>query len=190
MTLAEFAREEFRQKLLLPVLGDLYPRYEWRMSEVFLERVIAERPGNWLPQGYADYDQLLTDCLASAMGAAEKRFASPKMEDWRWGKVMETTFAHPIGGSIPGLRRIFNLGPFEQPGTAYTVKQTTHTLGPSMRLVVDFGDLEKTTRPPRHPQTGPAQHIGVEVARNRVSPGAVMLHDLQSRPEGVGGKHP
>jgi penicillin amidase len=144
-TLAELTREEFRQKLLLPVLGDIYPRYDWRMAEVFLERVIAERPANWLPQGYADYDQLLTDSLASAMVEAEKRFKTPKMEEWRWGKVMETTFANPIGGSIPGLRRIFNLGPFEQPGTAYTVKQTTHTLGPSMRLVVDFGDLEKTT---------------------------------------------
>lgn len=144
-TLAELTREEFRQKLLLPVLGDIYPRYDWRMSEVFLERVMFERPANWLPQGYADYDQLLIDSLAGAMVEAEKRFKTPKIEEWRWGKVMETTFAHPIGGSVPVLRRLFNLGPFEQPGTAYTVKQTTHTLGPSMRMVVDFGDLEHAT---------------------------------------------
>jgi penicillin amidase len=144
-TLAELSREEFRQKLLLPVLGDIYPRYDWRMAEVFLERVIAEHPANWLPQNYADYDQLLADSLASAITDAEKRFKTPDMEKWRWGKTTEMTFVHPIGGSVRGLRRIFNLGPFEQPGTAYTVKQTTRTLGPSMRLVVDFGNLEATT---------------------------------------------
>lgn len=144
-TLAELAREEFRAKLLVPVLGDIYPRYDWRMAEVFLERVIEERPASWLPPGYADYDQLLGDSLAAAVVEAEKRFKSQKMEDWRWGKFAEMTFLHPIANSVPGLRRIFNLGPFEQAGTAYTIKQTTRSLGPSMRLVVDFGDLEKTT---------------------------------------------
>jgi penicillin amidase len=144
-TLAHFTREELKQRLLQPVLGDIYPRYDWHMQTVFLENVLAHRPANWLPSRDADYDQLLTDCLSAAMANLEKRFRSPKMEEWRWGKIMEITFIHPIGNSLPGLRRLFNLGPFEQAGTAYTVKQTTHTLGPSMRMVVDFGDLEKTT---------------------------------------------
>ncbi len=144
-TITQLAREEFRQKLLVPVIGDIYPRYDWRMHTVFLERVLAERPANWLPTGYASYDALLLDCLAHALAAAEQHFKSSKMEDWRWGKVMETTFSHPVGSGLRGVRRLFNIGPFEQPGTSYTVKQTTHTLGPSMRLVVDFADLEKTT---------------------------------------------
>ncbi len=144
-SLAQYAREELKQRLLRPVLGDIYPRYDWHMQTVFLENVIEHRPALWLPPGDADYDQLLADCLSGAMTDLERRFGTPKMEEWRWGKIMEMTFIHPIGNSLPGLRRLFNLGPFEQGGTGYTVKQTTHTLGPSMRLVVDFGDLEKTT---------------------------------------------
>jgi penicillin G amidase len=144
-TLAHFAREELKQHLLLPVMGDIYARYDWHMQTVFLENVVAHRPANWLPAGEADYDHLLTDCLGNALTALEKRFGTPKMEDWRWGKIMEISFVHPIGNAVPGLRRLFNLGPFEQGGTGFTVKQTTHTLGPSMRMVVDFADLEKTT---------------------------------------------
>ena len=67
------------------------------------------------------------------------------MQKWRWGQVMETTFVHPIGGRLPVLKKLFSLGPFEQAGTSYTVKQTTLTLGPSMRMVVDFGDLNAAT---------------------------------------------
>ena len=144
-TLAHFTREEMKQRLLRPVLGDIYPRYDWHMQTVFLEHVIKDRPKEWLPAGDTSYDLFLTDCLAAAMNTLEKRFQTPKMEEWRWGKIMEMTFIHPIGNSLPGLRRMFNLGPFEQGGTGYTVKQITHTLGPSMRLVVDFADLEKTT---------------------------------------------
>jgi penicillin amidase len=148
-SLAHFTREDLKQRLLRPVLGDLYARYNWHMQTVFLENVLTHRPTDWLPPGPegapAGYDQLLTDCLSNAMTVLEKRFGTPKMEEWRWGKVMEISFVHPIGNALPVLRHLFNLGPFEQGGTGYTVKQTTHTLGPSMRMVVDFGDLEKTT---------------------------------------------
>ncbi len=156
-SLAHFAREEFKQRLLRGPLGDVYARYDWHMQTAFLENVIDHRPPQWLPgpssqtpaldsaEGVPNYDQLLADSLAAAMVALEKRFATPKMEEWHWGKIQEMTWLHPIGNSLPVARRLFNLGPFEQGGTAYTVKQITRTLGPSMRFVVDFGDLEKTT---------------------------------------------
>jgi penicillin amidase len=40
---------------------------------------------------------------------------------------------------------MLSIGPFEQGGNSYSVKQTTLTLGPSMRLIVDFGDFNAAT---------------------------------------------
>ncbi len=145
VTIAHFARQELLEHLLRPALGDRMTVYRWPMSAVFLENVLEQRPARWLPPGFANYDDLLTRCLAQALVNLEQRFHSSDIRRWRWGQVMATSFRHPIGGGIPVLRRFFNLGPFEQPGTSYTVKQTTYTLGPSMRFVVDFGDLEHAT---------------------------------------------
>jgi penicillin amidase len=40
------------------------------------------------------------------------------------------------------LGRLLDVGPFPQAGTATTVKATTARHGPSMRMVVDFSNLD------------------------------------------------
>jgi penicillin amidase len=40
----------------------------------------------------------------------------------------------------------FDIGPVEMSGAGTTVKQTTATLGPSERMVVDLGDLDRSVQ--------------------------------------------
>lgn len=63
---------------------------------------------------------------------------------WRWGDAIPLTFRHPLSGGVPLLGKWLNVGPFPQAGTGSTVKQTTPHLGPSMRMVVDFSDLDQS----------------------------------------------
>ena len=43
---------------------------------------------------------------------------------------------------MPVIGRFFDIGPVAMSGAATTVKQYTRRLGPSLRMVVDLGDLE------------------------------------------------
>jgi penicillin amidase len=63
---------------------------------------------------------------------------------WRWGDTIPLTFHHPLSSGLPFLGRWLDVGPFPQAGTGTTVKQTTPRLGPSMRMVVDFSDLDQS----------------------------------------------
>ncbi len=144
-SLTQFARQEFLKELLQPGAGPAYAGYRWRMSTLFLENVIRDRPARWLPPGLADYDEVMARSVERAAKALAAEFHTEELRQWPWGRLIETTFAHPVGSKLPGLLRSrFSAGPFRQSGNSYTVKQTTPTLGQSMRMVVDFGNLDET----------------------------------------------
>ena len=65
---------------------------------------------------------------------------------WRYGKLNAFALAHPLG-RIPGLAAVFNLEPFEVGGGPSAVKAigVMRGWGPSMRIVVDLGDVDRTT---------------------------------------------
>lgn len=69
-------------------------------------------------------------------------------DTWRWGRIHTMEFKHPFG-YIPGLGRIFNVGPFESTGGAQIVNNMLYRpgahkydvlAGPSTRRIIDFGD--------------------------------------------------
>lgn len=144
-SLAQFARSRLLKQLLEPGVGPAYLWYRWRMSTVFLEKLLRERPAYWLPPGVADFDEALARSVEGAAQTLREQFRSDDPRQWPWGRLIQTTFAHPAGSRVPGfLRPYFVAGPFRQSGNSYTVKQTTPSLGPSMRMVVDFGNLDET----------------------------------------------
>ena len=76
---------------------------------------------------------------------------------WSWGKLHTVTFEHPVlgGDSVPGIvRAVFNRGPIGLPGgpsivnaNGWDASTTTFAVqaAPSMRMVVDLGDLDAST---------------------------------------------
>lgn len=106
-----------------------------------IEKMLRTRPAGWIPQD--NWDKWISDCFEKALETARGRLGSP-VSKWRWGQVLTWKFGHPIGKELPLVDSLFDIGPVEMSGSGTTIKQTTSTLGPSERLVVDFGNLDKS----------------------------------------------
>jgi penicillin amidase len=71
-----------------------------------------------------------------------------EMKEWNWGRLHTITFKH-LFGEIKVLKPIFNIGPYAVGGSGTTPNNgefhfaTPYTmfLGPSMRSIVDFADV-------------------------------------------------
>jgi penicillin amidase len=113
--------------------------YEYFMAPAVIERVLRERPSDWFP----DYDQLLMKCLAQAMNEG-RRIQGSRISRWDYGQYNALTLKHPVGGQLPLLGKYFNIGPVPMSGTSTTIKQTTRRLGPSMRMIVDLANLDRS----------------------------------------------
>ncbi len=141
-TIAVYARNHLAEVLLKSKLGDNWQEYKWFMKPVWLEDVLTHQPERWLPEGYANYDQL----LASAVGAAvSDPSATHALSLWKWGHVHRVDLTHPFWSHFPILKKNAGTGSLPLSGDTETIKQVTSTFGPSERLTVDFSDLNAST---------------------------------------------
>lgn len=108
-----------------------------------IERLLKLRPRGWV--GNEDWNSWLMKRFVSALQAGRELQGSD-VSNWKWGKMLEWKLAHPIGRRLPLFNDFFNIGPVEMSGSGTTVKQTTAVIGPSERMVVDLGDLDKSVQ--------------------------------------------
>ena len=108
-----------------------------------MEGLLRNRPAGWVAND--DWDRWLLRNLAVALQMGRERQGSP-MAKWRWGRLLEWKLTHPVGKQLPLVDAFFNIGPVEMSGSGTTVKQTTATLGPSERMVVDVGNWDKSVQ--------------------------------------------
>ncbi len=101
-------------------------------------------------------DEVLTQALISArLDLTVEQSKQPA--DWAWGKLHQLELEHPVlgGQSIPApVRDYVNPDPVGMPGGSSIVNATAWdaasgsfevTAGPSMRMVVDLADLDRST---------------------------------------------
>lgn len=117
-----------------PKKGDLYSS---QMAPAVVERILREQPAEW----FASYDDMLLQSLAAGLEQGSKLQGS-SVNRWRWGAYNELTIEHPVLGHLPAVGKYFDVGPVWMSGSSTTVKQTTRRMGPSMRMVVDLGNLD------------------------------------------------
>jgi penicillin G amidase len=153
-TIAVRSRDELARLLLEPKLGRApvdpvqakstlnWKSYAWMMETVWLDNVVQHQPKRWLPDAYANYDELLTAAVESAVSAPD---APSDLNAWKWGAVNSIEIQNPVLGQIPILRRWTGTGRLQQSGSAYTVKAVTKTHGPSERITVNLADLDQST---------------------------------------------
>jgi penicillin amidase len=92
-------------------------------------------------------DDVIRKSLADAMNDLQPKLGD-EMKTWQWGRLHTLTFEHPFG-SRPPLGTIFNIGPFEVGGSGTTLNNGEYHLadpyrmhlGPSMRQITDFSDI-------------------------------------------------
>lgn len=137
----EASRPQLLKRLLKPKLGDDLSGYHWSLDMTFVDNVIQQQRTRWLPPGDADFNVTLMKSLEEAVRQIPQMVRSRDRAAWRWGETIPLTFHHPLD-SIPLMGHLLDLGPFPQKGMATTVKATTPSAGPSMRMVVDFSDLD------------------------------------------------
>jgi penicillin amidase len=138
-TFVEQTERAIGRNLFHPFMADSLPVYP--RGEVFLERVLRERPAMWLPQDFRNYDDFL---IASADLAVAELTTSMRQSDistWTWGKRNALFMAHALG-QTGFLARIFSVGPIEQSGSTGCIKAMGPTYGPSMRMVADVSDWD------------------------------------------------
>jgi penicillin amidase len=140
----EVTRRDLLTRILKPKLGNDLSGYRWPMSTIFLQNVLSQNLTRWLPPGDANFQATLMKSLDDGVRHIPLLVHSRNHAAWRWGDTIELTFNHPLSGGLPFLGRWLDVGPFPQAGTGTTVKQTTPRLGPSMRMVVDFSDLDQS----------------------------------------------
>ena len=133
----------FRQKILAGALGaDLAKEYRWPASAIFFDRVIQERPREWLPKEFASYAELLDaahretrESLTKSLGADETK--------WTWGARLSVNFPHPLA-SVPLVGKAYQIAPFPQRGGGGLFAAPNVGASVSMRLIADASDWDKT----------------------------------------------
>ncbi|WP_163400615.1 penicillin acylase family protein [Flavobacterium fluviatile] len=97
-------------------------------------------------------DDIVSKSFYEAIAALKKQLGD-SVSDWKWGKVHTVEHEHPLG-KVAALRKLFNVGPFDSPGSnevinnlffGYNDEGKYYTKGgPSTRRVVDFSDIENS----------------------------------------------
>ncbi|MFY9743557.1 MAG: penicillin acylase family protein [Candidatus Sulfotelmatobacter sp.] len=153
-TLAVRSAQELTRLLLEPRLGPApkdaeqqkttlsWKTYKWQMQTVWLQILMLHQPKRWLPEKYANYDELLAAAVEAAVNETE---APQHLSSWHWGTVNEVAIEHPILSKIPLLGRWAAPGIQEQSGSKYTVKAVTRYQGPSERFTANLADLDDST---------------------------------------------
>jgi penicillin amidase len=112
------------------------------MGTVWLENLLSHQSPQWLPSGYANYDELLTAAVEAAIADSK---APNSLNRWTWGRVHQIDVLHPFWSNFPILKR--GAGPGSQPlsGDGVTVKQAGTHFGPSERFTADLSNLDNST---------------------------------------------
>ena len=136
--------------ILKPQLGPqadaLWDLYFWGEKGYAEEQIVVHQPAHWLPAKYPNWNELLA--AAVVQGLIDER-APQDLSRWKYGAVHPLEIAHPIYSRSAVLERLMGLktgtGVLPQSGDGSTVKQVGRAFGPSERLTVDFGDLDRST---------------------------------------------
>ncbi len=145
------AREAFWPMLLKPRLGDDWRLYGWGEKMFAEEELVAHAPAQWLPPAYANWDELLT---ATVRQGLEAEHAPADLSKWQYGQIRKIELEHPLYGALPWFKKWTGTGPQPKYGDTSTVDQMGAALGPSQRLTVDWGDLDRSTENIVYGQSG------------------------------------
>ena len=113
--------------------------YEFNLAPVVVERLLRERPAGW----FGDYDDMLLRALADAVEEG-RRILGRDPKRWQYGEYLRISINNPVVHEMPLVGKYFDIGPVPMSGSTTTVKQTTRTLAPSMRMNADLGDWDRS----------------------------------------------
>jgi penicillin G amidase len=94
--LVDEIRKAFRSRILEAAVGkERSQRMFWANEGNFFDKILAQKPKEWLPKEFASYDELLKICERDARESLTKRFGSDETK-WTWGEANKIRFNHPL----------------------------------------------------------------------------------------------
>ena len=130
----------FRQKILEGAVGAERAK-EYRWNSLLFDRLIQERPPEWLPKEFKTYAELLDAAHREARESLAKRYGADESK-WTWG-VVQVNFPHPLAG-VPLVGTPFKVAPFPQKGGGGLFASPNVGANVSMRLIADAADWDRT----------------------------------------------
>jgi penicillin amidase len=138
--LAAVMRDRFRQRIVAAALGaELAKEYRWSNVSSMIDRIITERPNDWLPKEFKDYLALLRVCEKEARETITQKLGADESQ-WTWGRYQPVRLSHLLA-AIPLFGQQFVIAPFPQNGSGSSVNVGSFV---SMRLIALPGHWDAT----------------------------------------------
>jgi penicillin amidase len=115
--------------------------YQWENQNSWLEQTLLEQSKDFLPPGFASYNDLLTAAVDKAVNSDR---VPRNLSNWKWGESTALNVKHPLFGVIPAFRRWAGPGYSPQSGGPDTVDAVGDGFGPSERFTADLSNLDAT----------------------------------------------
>jgi len=128
--------------ILQPKLGDVATDYRWAEKDFAEEEIIMHGWPEWIPPGYKNWDEVLTEAVRRGMKKGE---APADVSQWTYGSWHTMDIEHPLSTFLPVIGRIAGTGRQPMSGDVTTVKQISVTLGPSQRFTMDWSNVDGST---------------------------------------------
>ena len=135
--LAVLLEQHFRKAVVERASPGNNLAYRCEIAPAALEELLRSRPPLW----FENFDTVLLEALSGAVEEGQ-RMQGRDVRRWRWGEYNRLVLGHPLLARLPIIGSYFQIGPVGLSGGTTTVKQTTPRIGPSLRMVVDFADLD------------------------------------------------
>ncbi len=138
--------------LLIPVLGeDLFSAYVEILNQciVPVAQILRNPDSLWFAS--RSRRDLIALSLSEAMAELDRELGAD-MKQWRWGRIHTLALTHPLG-RLAFLRPALSIGPFASPGDGTTINMGfyrhsapfRHTVGPSLRFIIDLGNFNDSS---------------------------------------------
>ncbi len=113
--------------------------YEFTLAPAVLEQLLRQHPAGW----FHDYDETLLRALVDAVEEGT-RIQGRDLKRWQYGAFSSLTINNPVTHQVPWIGQYFDIGKVPMSGSSTTIKQTTKTLAPSMRMNADTADWDRS----------------------------------------------
>jgi penicillin amidase len=137
------ARRALWPLILEPKLGGLAHQYRWAEKDFAEEEIIMHGTSDWLPPGFKNWDEVLTEAVRRGMNLEDK--APADVSQWTFGSWHQMELDHPLAAMLPLVTRIAQTGPVPLSGDETTVKQVGRSFGPSQRFTMDWSNVDGST---------------------------------------------
>jgi penicillin amidase len=135
-------REAFRKRIFTAALGEkLSKRYSWINSDTLIDHILLEKPKEWLPAEFTNYDEMFRACYLDARESMTKSIGKDESM-WEWGRTFYTQvrFSHPLANA-PFIGQQYKIDDFPQNGGFETVNAGNYV---SMRFIADLNQWDNT----------------------------------------------